>query len=233
MGDRDYFKRLFSSRYLDDAAFHERKKIFDIFIKTMNPKPYENIIDIGVFCGSPDPKLNFLEFLYNNPEKITAVGIEDAGFLEKQYKGLKFIKVEPNGPLPFADNQFEIGFCSATIEHIGSFEMQRRFLNEAVRVCKRFFLTTPNRFYPFEFHTRVIFLHWLPIKAFRKILSKLGLEFYSKEENLNLLNRNSLLSLVPEKYKKQSRLLYHRLFGIPSNLILIIEKSTGICGGDS
>jgi len=233
MSDRDYFKRLFSSRYLDDAAFRERKKIFDIFIDTIDPMPHENIIDIGAFCGSSDPKMNFLELLYDHPENITAVGIEDADFLEKQYAGLKFVKVAPNSPLPFADDQFDIGFCSATIEHVGSPEMQRRFLGEAIRVCKRLFLTTPNRFYPFEFHTRVIFLHWLPNRIFRMILMKLGLEFYAREENLNLLDRGNLLKLVPADRKGQSRLLYHRLFGLPSNLILVIKKSAVLAGRDS
>jgi len=162
--------------------------------------------------------------LYSRPEKITAVGIEDASFLEGQYKGLKFVKAAPNEPLPFKDNQFDVGFCSATIEHVGSSKRQELFLKEAIRVCKKLFLTTPNRFYPVEFHTRVIFLHWLPAGIFRKIIKNLGLEFYSTEENLNLLSRKQLLNLIPGEYRKKSCVFYHTLFGLPSNLILIVRK---------
>lgn len=224
MGDKDYLKRLFDSRHLDEFTFSERKKIFNIFIDKINPRTDENIIDIGVFCGSDDPKMNFLELLYSHPEKITAVGIEDASFLEDRYKGLKFVKTVPNKPFPFKDNQFDIGFCSATIEHAGSQKKQEFFLKEAIRVCKRLFLTTPNRFYPVEFHTRVIFLHWLPAAVFRKMVKSLGLEFYSREENLNLLSKRKVWDLIPGEYRKKSRLFYHKLFGLPSNLILVVEK---------
>ncbi|MDD5136303.1 MAG: methyltransferase domain-containing protein [Candidatus Omnitrophica bacterium] len=224
MSDKEYFKRLFDSHYLDEIAFSERKKIFDMFVERIRPRPDEKIVDIGVFCGSTDPKMNFLEMLYGHPEKITAVGIEDASFLESQYSGLKFIRTAPGAALPFGDNQFDIGFCSATIEHVGSPDRQRYFLSEAIRVCKRLFLTTPNRFYPVEFHTRAVFLHWLPKPVFRKIIKCLGLEFYSREDNLNLLDKGELLALVPEQHSRRARVICHRLFGLPSNLILIVEK---------
>jgi len=224
MSDKDYFNRLINASFLDELTFAERKKIFDIFLKEIKPLPDEKIVDIGVFCGSIDPKMNFLELLYPHPENITAVGTEDGNFLEEKYRGLKFIRIVPNEPLPFKDDQFDIGFCSATIEHVGSLDNQKNFLKETIRVCKRFFLATPNRFYPVEFHTRAIFIHWLPKPIFRRMIKKMGLEFYSREENLNLISRKELLALVPEKYRKISKIIYHKLFGMPSNLILVVKK---------
>ena len=38
---------------------------------------------------------------------------------------------------------------------------------------KIFFITTPNRFYPIEFHTKLPLIHWLPKRIHRFILSKL------------------------------------------------------------
>jgi len=219
-----YFDRAVKFSLLDKIAFLARKQMFKMFMKLMKPYSHESIIDIGVFGDSEDPNWNFLEYLYDDPKQITAVGIDDAGFLERQYPGLKFVKIIPNMPLPFKENQFDIGFSSATIEHVGSRDKQMFFLEEAIRVSRRLFLTTPNRFYPVEFHTRLPFLHWLPQPVHRMIVSKIGLEFYSKEENLNLLSKKQLLNLVPPLYQTKIRLYTYRLFGLISNLILVIEK---------
>lgn len=224
MSDKDYFKRAITFSILDRIAFFARRKIFELFIKSINPLPDESIVDIGVFAGSEDPNMNFLEQLYEYPQHITATGVEDASFLERQYPGLKFVKVIPGQKLPFSDNQFDIGFSSAVIEHVGSRDKQRFFLEEAIRVCRRLFLTTPNRFYPVEFHTRLPFIHWLPYPMFRSIIKKIGLEFYSREENLNLISRKQLLNLVPSIYRTNVALYGYRLLGPVSNLILAIKK---------
>ena len=51
------------------------------------------------------------------------------------------------------------------IEHVGGEEEQRRFVAETLRVGRRVFLTTPNRWFRVEVHTRLPFVHWLPDAA--------------------------------------------------------------------
>lgn len=224
MGDREYFKRAIPLNSLYKVAYSVRRQIFKTFMKTMQPFPHEKIVDIGVFAGSENPDDNFLEQLYPYPQNITALGVEDASFLQQQYPGLEFVRIVPGKPLPFSDNEFNIGFSSATIEHVGSYQEQRFFLKEAIRVSGRFFLATPNRFYPLEFHTLLPFLHWLPQPVFRKILKQLKIDFYSREENLNLLDKKRLLDLIPEEYSKKSKLFYQRFLGLVSNLLLVVVK---------
>jgi hypothetical protein len=48
------------------------------------------------------------------------------------------------------------------IEHVGGEEQQKAFVREAVRVAGRVFVTTPNRWFPLEVHTRLPLVHWLP-----------------------------------------------------------------------
>lgn len=229
MSDKDYFKRALPFHGLYKCAFREREKIFDIFIDRMKPLPDEKVIDIGAFAGSEDVNQNVFEKLYPYASNITAVGIEDASFLERQYPGLKFVKVAGQMRcLPFDQNQFDLGFSNATIEHVGSNEKQRFFMQEAIRVCKRLFIVTPNRFYPLEFHTLLPFIHWLPKPVFRTILRILKLEFYSKEMNLNLLSKREFMELVPEELRRNSSLIGFRFLGLVSNLILVIYKKS-IC----
>jgi len=87
--------------------------------------------------------------------------------MEKEYKGLKF-KQGNALSTPFADNSFELVFSSAVIEHVGSLENQNQFIKELVRISKKYvFITTPNRYYPIEFHTILPIIHWLPKKIHR------------------------------------------------------------------
>ncbi len=67
--------------------------------------------------------------------------------------------------LPFADGEFDVVFSNAVIEHVGGREQQRRFVEEALRVARRAFITTPNRWFPVEVHTLLPLVHWLPDSA--------------------------------------------------------------------
>lgn len=75
--------------------------------------------------------------------------------------------------LPFPDNSFDYVFSNAVIEHVGGRDGARQMLAESVRVARLgAFHTTPNRWFPFETHTRLPLLHWLPRRwqpaAFRR-----------------------------------------------------------------
>ena len=68
--------------------------------------------------------------------------------------------------LPFADEVFDYIFAFDVIEHlVGGEEWQLRFLQEIGRVLTKsgmLFLTTPNRWYPYEGHTGLYFPQYLP-----------------------------------------------------------------------
>jgi SAM-dependent methyltransferase len=119
--------------------------------------------------------------------------------------------------LPFIDDAFDIVFCSAVLEHVGGYIRQRAFVSELLRISKHFFITTPNRQFPVEFHTILPFIHWLPQHIHQAILRCIGLEFWSRTENLNLLTPVKLMNLFPPEVELS--LYKHRLLGVPSNLV--------------
>jgi len=198
-----------------------RKRIFDIFMSRMRPTTSSSVLDLGVTPDRTLPESNFFEKFYPYKNKITAASIEDASFLEKDYPGLRFAKISP-GALPFRDNEFDILFCSAVIEHVGEREIQRAFIRESVRVARAFFLTTPNRKFPIEFHTFLPFMHWLPQRTHQSLLRHLGLHFWAKTENLNLLTPRTFLDLLPPC--KSLHVVNFRLFGLPSNIVIYGSK---------
>lgn len=129
---------------------------------------------------------------------------------------MRFVRTGREG-LPFVDRAFDVVFCSAVIEHVGDRRAQERFIGELLRVGRRFFITTPNRMYPVEFHTFLPFLHWLPQCVHQACLRLIGLGFWAKIENLNLLSERDLVRLFPRNC--QLSVYKPRLLGIPSNLV--------------
>ena len=90
----------------------------------------------------------------------------------------------------------DLVIASATIEHVGSKNNQTEMIkNMALLTKNTFVITTPNKNYPLEFHTKLPFLHLLPSKIYRTILKLLNLSFYAKEENLNILSEKEIINV--------------------------------------
>jgi hypothetical protein len=111
------------------------------------------------------------------------------------------------------------------IEHVGSRAQQRDFLAELWRVSRKgIFVTTPNRWFPVEFHTVLPLLHWLPAPWFRALLKLLGRSFYAEEKNLNALGAADLRALAAQAGLQDVSVQGVRLFGWTSNLWLLARK---------
>jgi hypothetical protein len=105
---------------------------------------------------------------------------------------------------------------------VGSFENQIKMISNIKKLSKKFFiLTTPNRFHPIDFHTKLPLIHWLPKKLHRKLLNMLNLNFFAKEDNLNLMSKNDLKIALEKLNIKDYKILYVRLLGFKSNFLVI------------
>ena len=213
----DYFSKDHRLRKVaTKVALRAREKMYRQFVAAIPFDDTTTVIDIGV---TPDRDLadsNFFERLYPHPERLTATSIEDASFLEEQHPGLTFVRTD-GATLPFTDGQFGIAFSSAVVEHVGDRAAQRRFVEEMCRVSDRFFLTTPNRWFPIELHTFLPFVHWLPQRWHQAVLRRLGLRFWAETANLDLLTADELRGLFPAD--AVVRISRNRTLGWCSNLV--------------
>jgi len=208
----------------DKAAYNTRVKIYKILSKNIDLEKSDSIIDVGVTADKSQISSNFFENLFPKPEKITAISDQDASWMENEYKGLKFIQGTAL-EMPFENNTFDLVFSSAVIEHVGSIINQKKFICECLRIAKKhIFITTPNRYYPIELHTAIPLIHWLPKNIHRKILKIIGKDFFADEANLNLLTKNDLRKICKENGIMKYKILTAYFLGLPSNLLLIIEK---------
>lgn len=201
-------------------SWYARQKMFKSLMQIADVTPETKVLDVGV-TSDRRQDCNFFEKLYPYPHNITAVGTEDAFFLEEEYPGLTFVQTD-GSRLPFSDKSFDLVVSFAVIEHVGSRAQQRAFMRELCRVGRTCFVTTPNRWYPIEFHTALPLIHWLPPSWFRTILRWLGKDFWAKEENLNLLSEKTMLSFFPKGTIAHKK--HFRLFGWLSNLVFYLES---------
>jgi hypothetical protein len=189
---KTYWKKiLFLDFFLLNILKYNRLKIQQIFEKNIK---FKNLLDVGttpVF----DEYNNILLHSFKNRKNITSLSNLECSSLKKNFTKVKFIKGDARR-MKFKDNKFDVVYSSATIEHVGSKLSQIKFIKECLRVSRRdVFITTPNRFYPIEFHTKLPLLHFFPPKIYRKILFFFGFSFFSKEKNLNLLSAQDLINI--------------------------------------
>jgi SAM-dependent methyltransferase len=186
----------------DAVSLRSRRRKLALFMDELVPTAHTTVLDVGADelgfgdgagCGT----LNFFEELYPWPERITALGLHDGAGFRARYPLIPYVQGDAL-ELPFADGEFDVVFSNAVIEHVGHRDAQRRFVSEAVRVGRRVFVTTPNRAFPLEVHTRLPLVHWLPAEAAARAYRIVGKPW---AEEINLLSRRGLRSLFPGRVR--------------------------------
>lgn len=121
--------------------------------------------------SSPTPTTNLVErALEDALPRVVACGLASSASGWAEYVQADALD------LPFGDDEFDLVYSNAVIEHVGQAEDQRQFVREHVRVGRHWAFTTPNRLFPIESHTMTLIRHmdpsWRPSRpAYTRLLS--------------------------------------------------------------
>ena len=111
-----------------------------------------------------------------------------------------FVRADATARLPFADDEFDLVYCSSVIEHVPPAQ-RAAFAAEAQRVGRAWFVQTPARSFPIEPHALLPFAHWLPA-GLRRRYWRLGVA--GDWEEIALLRRAEMEALfgpaLPERF---------------------------------
>ena len=93
--------------------------------------------------------------------------------------------------LPFADDEFDLAYCSSVIEHVAP-ARRAAFAAELRRVSRGWFVQTPAWSFPVEPHSLLPAAHWLPPRA-RRPYWRVGVA--AGWEDISLLRRREFEDL--------------------------------------
>ena len=185
------------------------------------PKPY-TMLDVG---GTP----GYWETVGLNGAvgvEIVMLNLEPA---EVDQPGMRAVVGTATDMHEFADDQFEVAFSNSVIEHVGTIADQRNMADEVRRVARRYYVQTPNRYFPIEPHFMFPLFALMPVSMRAFLLRHLALGWYSRitdrEESfqvarsIRLLTRKELAVLFPD-----SELVREKFLGL--------TKSFSVFGGE-
>lgn len=205
------------------------RSLFDLTAET-------KILDLGAQAGD-----HIRLVLDGTPVRTENVCIADmdGAAIRRGHAALGYngIQIDESASLPFADNSFDIVFCSSVIEHVTApkdevwaadagfrdraFARQRQFADEIRRIGRSFFVQTPNRTFIMESHL------WLPfVNFFPRGLLVTTIRFtnrfwpFKSLPDFNLLDRCEMKELFPE-----AEIAVERKFGLVKSIMAIGRRS--------
>jgi hypothetical protein len=205
-------------KLLHPISRHFRARRMATFLAALNPTGDTSILDVG---GTPatwsDLPVRPRVVILNMPRESEA------------FDGM--LCVGGDGcALPFRDQAFDIVFSNSVIEHVGCWEKQQRFAAEVARVGRRYWVQTPNRYFPIETHLLTPFLHLLPRSWQLRIaprftvwsmltgVSREQREWYVRHflDDIRLLDASQMVRLFPG-----ARIIRERAGGFVKSLIAL------------
>lgn len=188
---------------------HFQRKRQQMFYRLMKPLDHERILDVGGdhwFWSAPT----------QSRLQVTCL---NRYIPQEAYDTRQFSYIKGDGrQLPYSDKEYDIVFSNSTIEHVGTFDDQRKFASEIRRTGKRYWVQTPNKWFFMEPHFITPFIHYLPKRFQEKLIRRFtvwGLVTKpSKEQitnflsSIRLLTRKEMQRLFPDGSLYEERFLF-------------------------
>ena len=171
-----------------------RKRKLKYILSLINEN--DSIIDIGVEAIKSIPQrfsTNYIEeYFLREKRNITCLGLQndDFAFFRERYTNCELLLFDGKTFPAVKNGRYNIALSNAVIEHVGNYEAQKKWLEEISLISSKLVITTPNRYFPVETHTNILFLHWFPEK-YRNKLFKI---FCVSQKKVNCINELNLLS---------------------------------------
>jgi hypothetical protein len=203
-------------KFLCDRLFiHFRRRRMRRFYQLFLLSRDSRVLDIGgtaqTWQGESSDRTQFPVTLLN----ILDYGkVDDARFSSMQGDATQ---------LPFANSAFDLAFSNSVIEHVGDFQQQQAFANEARRVAAKLWIQTPARSFPIEAHLLAPWIQYLPKKLQHRLARWFTLRGWMQPDlvhqivdEVRLLTYKEMQQLFPDCV-----ILRERVFGLSKSYIAV------------
>lgn len=205
---------------------YNRRRKWDLFLREFPPTPEMTVLDVGYNETEYSATDNYIEKHYPYRNRITALGIEEPAQFAQRYPDVRALSYDGT-TFPFDDDSFDVCWSNAVIEHVGQHEGRReaqlQFLREIRRVARAGFVTTPNRHFPIEVHTRTPLLHWLPRPLFETFLKRTGRD-WATGDYMDLLTMADMRALLRDAGIERYKIVHNRLMGMTMDFVAVFRR---------
>jgi hypothetical protein len=201
------------------------------FVSRLRLKRFERIKKIIIDCYAKYGKVDIIDiggtkmywdlvtdksFLVENKCKVSIINLPSSMALPENDEVFCYFEGDGCNLCDFSNKQFHIAHSNSVIEHVGNDVNRKKIASEIKRVSEKYYIQTPNFWFPIEPHFLTPFFHWLPKSARIKLVQHFKLGWYPKAKNkrqarefideCNLLSKKSLIKLFPKATVYKERL---------------------------
>lgn len=209
-----------------------RQRRARMFLDNFKLSPETRILDLGGWNGSHIHAI--LEDSSISPSNVYVADIDERAVNEAAERfGFVPVVIPEIGRIPFPDKFFDIVFCSSVIEHVtipkedvwtlvsgrrfrdAAKQHQSEFANEIRRLGKGYFVQAPHRWFPFETHSWLPFVSYLP-RRLQVPLFRFTNRFWIKK---TIPDWYLPIMKDMKYYFPDASILEERIFGVTKSLI--------------
>ncbi len=155
--------------------------------------------------------------------RVTVVNVPSSG-MPDDYGPFTFVQGDATDLAIFPDRHFHIAHSNSVIEHVGDWSRMALYAQELSRIAPRYYVQTPNYWFPMEPHCMTPFFQMLPKPVRVWLVLHFQLGHWPKAANVDaavrqverarLLDKRMFQALFPDAVIHTERLL-----GLPKSFV--------------
>lgn len=171
------------------------------------------IVDLG---GTQAYWLIGEDFIRRNSHRLEIVLVNTEAEHAAGPGPFRHLQASATDPMLFAGERFDLVHSNSVVEHVGTWEDMRRFAANVRRLAPRYYVQTPNFWFPFEPHFRTLGFQYLPAWMRTWLVTRMPLGFFQRIpswseardviDHHRLLSARQMASLFPDAALRREKL---------------------------